>query len=75
MIKVSACDWAVEGKAGPGGLSVRAGREGKSRRREGERTGEEEGAMMELNLWPREATRNKGLRAGDKLVWCWVCPV
>ena len=41
-IKARACDWAVEGKGGTGGLRVGAGREAEEDKGEGKRTEEEE---------------------------------
>jgi hypothetical protein len=41
-VKARACGWTVEGKGGTGGLRVRAGREEKRTREEGERMEKEE---------------------------------
>ena len=56
-VKARACDWAVEGKGGTGGLRVRAGREEKRTREEGERMEKEE---------ERERGRGRKRMGGEK---------
>ena len=48
-IKTRACDWAVEGKGGSGGLRMGAGKEEEEDRAERERMEEEDDNMMDQN--------------------------
>lgn len=49
QIKAKACDWAVEGKGGSGGLRMGAGKEEEEDRAERERMEEEDDNMMDQN--------------------------